>query len=378
MEMKIQNAIHENRLKAGEAIAWGNAPGESARNISIALKGRQERDKSSSRPFRAQNHYHQQPGAMPQAIASQPFRLILELMIIGIFFFAPALANDDDLPPPPLPQPPAVNLAVLQSKPGLQPQEIWSDSAPGSIAIPASPAVSLPAEDLPFKDDAKLDAMLDRLGKDATRGSSLEKMLFEQLRAAMPAGSEGYIFEKAALPDNLTLAPTGWKARFDFRLPARGIGTAPFSATITGQDGKILHRLSGSVQIDREAQGVQVGRVVRRGEVMRPADVKVLGARLSQLPRGVFDAVSMVEGTVARQELRPGQWLAEGMVQAPDAVKRGQAVTIQLKRGPIQITAPGVTREAGAMGEVIHVQNAQSRRDICARVISKEEVLVIF
>jgi flagella basal body P-ring formation protein FlgA len=103
-----------------------------------------------------------------------------------------------------------------------------------------------------------------------------------------------------------------------------------------------------------------------------------MGTRLSQLPRGSFDDSKRIEGTSARVELRPGQWLTEQMVAAQELVKRNEAVTMRLVRGPIEITTPGLTHQGGARGEVIRVENIQSKREVYARVISKDEVQVIF
>jgi len=63
---------------------------------------------------------------------------------------------------------------------------------------------------------------------------------------------------------------------------------------------------------------------VRRGESIRPDDVRILTVRLSQLPRGALDGVDLAVGANARKELRPGEWLTDQMVRQPDLVKRGQ------------------------------------------------------
>jgi flagella basal body P-ring formation protein FlgA len=274
------------------------------------------------------------------------------------------------LPPPPSAAPPAVDVALLRPIISNTPaEEIWSGT-------PTEPPLAEPP--MAPQGDPQVQEMLDVVSRESSRTSTLESQLFEQLRAAMPEGSEGFIFEKTMIPESAAPLSLDGKVRYDFRLPARGIGTATFTATVNGPDGKMLRRFSGSVTIDREAQGIQVTRVIRRGEPLGGGDIKLLGTRLSQLPRGAFDRVDRMEGTVAREELRPGQWLTEQMVQVPDVVKRGQSVKVRLVRGAIQIAAPGITRQGGALGEVVRVENMQSRREVFARVISKDEVQVLF
>jgi len=162
----------------------------------------------------------------------------------------------------------------------------------------------------------------------------------------MPAGSEGFIFERPIMGDSGKMPATGWKVNYDFHLPARGLGQATFTATVTGADERILKRLSGSINIDREAQGVQVTRVIRQGETIGPEDIKTLARASRSFPRGAYDESKRIEGTTARVELRPGQWLTEEVVAAQNLVKRNEAVTMRLVHGPIEITTPGLTRQA--------------------------------
>jgi len=324
--------------------------------------------------------------------------LLAVLLVLACVALARSVAGaEDELPPPPEPlaeaAAPSIDLALLNPLlPGQDAEEVWSDSAPPrplasavripALALPVPCAAPIPVAPIPAaptgKEDAPVKAMLATLNQDAPHRSTLESALFEQLQKAMPAGSEGYIFENPILGDSCKLPAKGWKVRYDFHLPASGLGQATFTANVTGDDDRILKRLSGSITIDREAQGVQVTRLVRQGETIRPEDVKAMGTRLSQLPRGAYDDGKRIEGTTARAELRPGQWLTEQMVAAQDLVKRNEAVTMRLVRGPIQITTAGLTHQAGARGEVIRVENMQSKREVYARVISKDEVQVIF
>ncbi|MCL5271280.1 MAG: flagellar basal body P-ring formation chaperone FlgA [bacterium] len=246
------------------------------------------------------------------------------------------------------------------------------------VATPDAPAGEAPqaVSRAAAPTSAGVDDLLATLGSEAPRRASLETMLFEQLRAALPSGGQGCIIERAALPDKLALPDGGWSVRYDFRLPARGLGAAPYTALVTAAGGA-TQRFSGSVWIDREAEGLQVNRVIRRGEILPTDGVIALPARLSQLPRGALSRIADVGGTTAKSEIRPGQWLTDQMVESATLVRRNQAVTMRVERGPIRITAPGIAEQDGAMGAVIRVSNAQSKRTIFARVLSKDEVQVI-
>lgn len=225
--------------------------------------------------------------------------------------------------------------------------------------------------------DPEVTRMLAAVRQDSPR-SALESMLYDQLRAALPAGSDGVVLDKASLPSDLKLPASGWDAKFEFHVPARGVGTVPYVATVSGADGRVLRKFSGAVRLDREVRGVQVTRVIRRGEEIAEADVRPMTGRLSELDRGAIDDPSVVVGSVAKQEMRPGRWVTEQMTEVPKIVKRGQGVTLRLARGPISIVTSGITSEAGARGQVIKVKNVQSNREVYARVVSSDEVQVIF
>lgn len=286
-------------------------------------------------------------------------------------------AEPDRLPLPPAPAVPLLTPAA----PEAAPEVLWADNATAGAPLPSVPLMTINRQTAAYQApaaDVPVNEVLAAVRNEAPKAATLESMLFEQLNAAMPQGSEGYIFEKIALPNIANLPTQGWKVTYDFRLPPRGVGPATFNGRITGAEGQTLRTFTGSVLIDREAEGVQVTRVIHRGEAIAPGDVRLMGTRLSLLPRGGLDQVDKLSGVIARQELRPGMWLTDTMVKIPEVIRQGQPVTMILMRGPIRISAPAVARKAGALGDTIQVENMQSRRMVYARVMSRDEVQVVF
>jgi flagella basal body P-ring formation protein FlgA len=274
-----------------------------------------------------------------------------------------------ELPPPPVVEtigndpvsPPAVDMTLIAALRAVPFEGASFDVAPDRNVAAAMPMVL---------------GILDDIGSRSDGQQMLETMLFDQLREALP-GSESCLLEQPTLPAYLALPSGGFDAKFHFRLPGAGIGRATYSAALTDPRTGDQQRFSGTVVIDREASGVTVTRLVRRDETIGPDDVQVLTARLSRLPRGTLDAADQAVGTKARKELRPGEWLTEQSVTTPDLVRRGQAVTMRLNRGPLTVTAPGIVQQRGARGELVRVQNAESGKDIFARVVSGDEVEVV-
>jgi len=330
------------------------------------------------------------------------FVVILIAMLIAIllmhFVSYGATGEELPLPPPPVLDDPDLLVVSADAEASLIPVDGPPAAEPEPAAVPSIDLAALHEMDTAFADytaaqpeappaegtwgepltTQEVRAMLADVDRTAPSRLTLESMLMEQLRASLPGGGSDYIIERATLPDALDLPHEGWSVKYSFRLPANGLGATPFSGVVSDGAGTVLRRFSGSVWLDREARGIQPTRMIRRGEVLGKADVQAVDARLSALPRGALTRLELVENTVARQELRPGQWLTDAMLDVPDAVKRNHPVTIRLERGPLQITTHGVAREAGALGEVIRVENLQSRRVIFARVLSSDEVQVIY
>ena len=328
------------------------------------------------------------------------------LAAILLFACRGLMAEDFELPPPPsaaptinppqvrvdwiegimdkssMPEMPAMPKMPAMSKMPLVPKlpEVPYEAQPsGSRAN--RPGEANPAAETLWDSsvaDAGIEEMLQVIKNEAPRRTTLEGMLFDQLRAQLPRQGEGYIFEKVIMPGNIELPNTGWRVNYSFRMPSQGIGSTPFSAGVTDEQGKVIRRFSGSIFLDREARGVQVIHRIRQGEPIGSADMTLVEGRLSQIPRGTFDEISRVDGNLARNELRPGQWLTDHLVEIPDVVKRGQAVTMRLEHGMIKISAPGIVRQDAGLGELVRVQNAHSGKELFAKVISKDEVQVIF
>lgn len=113
---------------------------------------------------------------------------------------------------------------------------------------------------------------------------------------------------------------------------------------------------------------------VARGELIdaaalttRPGtDAEARGA----LPMGA------IVGKEARRALMPGMIVRALDVQEPELVKKGQAVSMVLRRGPLTIAASGRAMESGAAGKLIRVQNLSSKQVIDAEVVSQGLVRV--
>jgi flagella basal body P-ring formation protein FlgA len=100
----------------------------------------------------------------------------------------------------------------------------------------------------------------------------------------------------------------------------------------------------------------------------------------AQLPapqaRGGLDAAALV-GREAARRLNAGQPLRAYDVAAPQLVRRGQPVSIVVRRDNLVITAAGRALAGGAKGEAVRVQNSLSSAVIDAEVESAGVVRIV-
>lgn len=266
--------------------------------------------------------------------------------------------------------------AVAQGESATAPKSILPIVSPSDAEIAPSTGDSYETANLQNATD-DLQNLLSSVEPKPTPEQVIEKEFYSQLRQSLPGRGEGATFGNLRMPMNLDLPEGKWNVRFEFRLPQRGIGTVLGTGTIF-QAGRPIQRVTASVLLDREALGLQVRRVVRRGERIRPEDVILMQTSLSQLPSDAVSDFTPALGAAARSEIRPGMWVTGRMLVTPVAVKSRHAVTIRLIEGPIEIVTKGIAKQNGAIGEVIRVENIRSKREVLARVISRDEVEVLF
>lgn len=115
-------------------------------------------------------------------------------------------------------------------------------------------------------------------------------------------------------------------------------------------------------------QTATLTRSLRPGEVIKASDL--LAERRPKLEVGA-DAIQsdMAIGLAAKTALRGGQVLRPADLTRAQVVQRNEAVTIVYQVPGVSLSVRGKALEAGAVGDVVSVLNAQSNRTIQGTVI---------
>ncbi len=133
-------------------------------------------------------------------------------------------------------------------------------------------------------------------------------------------------------------------------------------------DGRLERNLSVRAELEAIAPVVVAARDLRRGQILTAADLLYADGDLAQLRDPVLDQRELV-GTEMKRSLRQGSPVERSAVEIPPLVRRGELVTITASKGALTVTARGLAKQDGKMGEMIRVVNNSSDKEIFCKVL---------
>jgi flagella basal body P-ring formation protein FlgA len=114
------------------------------------------------------------------------------------------------------------------------------------------------------------------------------------------------------------------------------------------------------------------------GHIMIAEDLYVESRVITDLPHDSFKDTQDILGKRIRSGIRAGTMLTAGMVEEPLIIKKGDQVLIVAESEMLRVLASGRAKEAGAKGEMIKIENVNSKKIIFARVVDAGTVKVDF
>jgi len=136
-------------------------------------------------------------------------------------------------------------------------------------------------------------------------------------------------------------------------------------------------RISVAGKVYRMAEAPVPTRRLGVGHIVRERDLQWITVRASALDRNVLVDEQLIVGQAARRPLTEGRPIRTGDVEPPLLVQRKGMVTITLETPRMKLTAQGRALEDGALGDVVRIENIQSRRTIEATVTGPNAVTVM-
>jgi flagella basal body P-ring formation protein FlgA len=121
---------------------------------------------------------------------------------------------------------------------------------------------------------------------------------------------------------------------------------------------------------------VRAARAVARGTVLAVSDVVELWDAPTGIPVGRLPLMTQVVGAQATRDLAVGVLVTPHTIRQLPIVRPGDELVARASVGGIEVTGKAIAHQAGRLGEVIRVVNADSGRPLHARVVGPREVEV--
>jgi flagella basal body P-ring formation protein FlgA len=131
-----------------------------------------------------------------------------------------------------------------------------------------------------------------------------------------------------------------------------------------------------SANVGLEMPVVVASQDLGRGTPLQAGDLKLRVMDTTHLLRGHFTQADKLVGSTLKRTLRRGQVITPSMLVANKSIRRGEQITIVSAIGHIEVRSRGKALRDGNPGDLIPVQNANSKKKLQARVVSAGIVAV--
>src|ERR1043166_3592702 len=111
-------------------------------------------------------------------------------------------------------------------------------------------------------------------------------------------------------------------------------------------------------------------------EVPSEKDVRIERRDISSLTGRPFTKIKDIIGQQAARAIEVNEILTQKLLERPNLVKRGSAITLLYETGNLSIETPGTAEEAGKAGDTIQVKNASSGKMLRGIVLDGRAVRV--
>ena len=117
-------------------------------------------------------------------------------------------------------------------------------------------------------------------------------------------------------------------------------------------------------------------RNVEYGRMIKASDIDIISIREKDFSKDMVTDAQKLVGMTARRVIVASRPIKNSDLVAPQIIKRGQLLTLSLKKGFMDITTQVKALENGAKGDVIRVVNTSSHRTLQAIILNGKEAQV--
>ncbi|GKS59192.1 flagella basal body P-ring formation protein FlgA [Nitrospira sp.] len=241
------------------------------------------------------------------------------------------------------------------------------------VTVPASPT------------GAESGAWPTHIAKVPTPTRSVQRLTPARLRQAVTAYLEERLAGRVSEVEVDVLDPTEPTILPEGRLNLEVIPGASLDQSgrrrvhvVPSVNGRPAEGLDVVIDVNLFAEAVVPMRLLKPEEVIQPEDLATSRIRISRVPHQYVTEAGEAVGKSPGRILYPQQPIRIVSLVKPYAVRKGDRVAIEARRGGLSIRAVGTTKGAGQVGSFVTVTNADSGKDIRAKVIGPGLVEVDF
>jgi flagellar basal body P-ring formation protein FlgA len=139
-------------------------------------------------------------------------------------------------------------------------------------------------------------------------------------------------------------------------------------------DNRVVRTMFLAYHVDAVTNVYVAKKPISYHQLLTSEDVSIEKRPVGSLPLRVVKDTSLLQSFWTRRTLAAGTILTEDMLDIPPVVKRQNQVTITTEIGSIKLSTVGIALQDGRPGDVIRIQNVESKRVIMGRVIDKDVV----
>ncbi|MET0294475.1 MAG: flagellar basal body P-ring formation chaperone FlgA, partial [Phenylobacterium sp.] len=131
---------------------------------------------------------------------------------------------------------------------------------------------------------------------------------------------------------------------------------------------------AGAGPVRGNVEALTYARSLATGEIVGPADL--VWAKVAGAPGDAPSDAQAVIGMAARRPLRAGAAVSGRDIGAPQIIKAGEMIAVTYVDGPISLTLQAKALGAAAAGELLKVQNLDSKKVLQAVAAAPGEAVV--
>jgi flagella basal body P-ring formation protein FlgA len=216
----------------------------------------------------------------------------------------------------------------------------------------------LPGAKVEAPEEVRVHTAYRELGADAIR-SFLERAI----RHRMTWPPEAVKMQRWRLPEKLAIPVRATRTRVHFRPREDFLGRVPLTIEFTepGAESAALQR-SASVVLEVSMPVAVTTRQLRRGDVIEEAMVRMEPRDLNLVPRDAVASPERAIGQRLRRGISAGAVITSNQLETEKLVRRGDLLIVDAIAPGLEMRVEARALEAGAMGQLIRVENPTSRR----------------